>query len=255
MDRFGIDSYLYNLSKDIKRDKDFNSINFYNQFNIKVNDLRNELEIFSSLKLNLSDVLVKYRGKTCLTSPKNIKIIIGKECNGLDISHLCRYTVFYGDNSDIFDVVHQYIFINTCINYSAISSYLHEITHTQLVVGKNIKEEVNEEILPMFIEFIYGYINDTNQLSYKIKRLASYIDGYMFTTSEEVRMETKKYIISTLKAINLYHLYMNSLNTNAEILTDISKIFNNEAILEDIFDKYEINLDTSKVNYKELIKK
>ena len=255
MERFGIDSYLYSLSKDIKTDKDISNVNFNNPFNLKASDLRKELELFKFLKLYLSDILVTYRGKTCLTSPKNIKIFLGKECNGINISHLYRYTVTYGDNPDFFDVVHRYIFINTFSNYSAKSSYLHEITHTQLVVGKNIEEDVNEELLPMFIELIYGYINDTDQLLYKLKRLAIYIDGYMFTTSEDVRCDTKKYITSTLKAINLYHLCMNKLNMDREILSDISKVFNYNTTLEKVLDKYDISLDSSKVYFKELKKK
>jgi len=255
MEIFGIDNYLYTLSKDIKNNKKISSATVNNQFNLKVSNLRKELELFNYLKLYLQNVLVKYRGKVSIANPKNIKIIIGKECNGLDISHLCRQCVSYGTNPDMFDVIHQYIFINTFSNYSAKSSYLHEITHTQVVLGKNLIEDVNEEILPMFIEFIYGYINDTDQLLYKLKRLATYIDGYMHTTSEEVRNDTKKYITSTLKAINLYHLCMNNGDVSHEILADISKVFSYDNTLEEILDKYAVTLDSSKVSFKELIKK
>lgn len=253
MERFGIDSYLYDLRKEILRDKNLNSINFYNKSNLKQKDLRKQLELFPSLELPLSDVLVNYHGKTCFTSPKNIRIILGSEYNDLDVSHLCVKNVQYGYNTNLFDVINQYIFIKTDINYSAKSSYLHEITHTQAVYGQNVSDKSNEELLPMFIELIYGYINDTNQLLYKVKRLYSYITQYMDTTQEEVRDETRKYITSTLKAIKLYHLYINSYDN--EIIKDISNIFNNYTVLEDVLAKYEITLESSKVKYKELIKK
>lgn len=255
MERFGIDSYLYNLSKDIKNNEYINSCNFYNQFNLKASDLRNELKIFNSLNLNLEDVFVKYRGKTCLTSPKNIKIILGKECNGTDISHLYRSTIYYGNCPDLFDVIHRYIFINTVINYSAKSSYLHEITHTQQVVGKNIINPDNEEILPMFIEFLYGYIYNTDQLLYKLKRVSSYIDGYMKAIDDKTRDEIRRYLTSTLKAIKLYHLYMENSNNKKEIINDLSNVFKYNSILEEVLSKYDITFDSSKEDIKTLIKK
>ncbi len=256
MERFGIDNYLYTLAKYINNDKRFNYINFYNSFNIKVSDLRKQLDLYSSLNLHLQNVLVKYRGKVTFTNPKNIKIIIGKECNGIDISHLYRYIVQYGDNPELFDAVHEYVFINTLINYSAYSSYLHEIMHTQIVLGKNLEDQDNEELLPMFIEFIYGYVNNTDQLLYKMKRLSTYIDGYMHTTSEQTRNDTRRYIISTLKAIKLYHLYMNSNGDVChEIANDITSVFKYEKVLEEVLDKYDITFENSKVDIKKLIKK
>jgi len=254
MNRFVIDNYLYNLSKDIKENEIINSYRFNNKFDVKISDLRKELEFFKEINIELQCVLLKYRGKTCLSNPKNIKIIIGRECNGLDVSHLCRSNVYYGCDSKFFSTIHHYIFINTLINYPPKSTYMHEITHTQLVKEKNLMDGDNEELLPIFMEYIYGHYNNLNLILHKLKRLSYYIEAYMITTSEKNREDVKKYIISTLKAIELYELYVNNHNMDKEISNDITNVFKYKKSLEEVLDKYNIDYDNYKPSLKRLLK-
>ena len=267
MDKFYIDAYLYNLSKDIKLDKDISKFYLdYDNSKIKVKNLKKELTFFDQVNMSLSDVCVRYRGKTSFISPKNIAIFLGSEYpeeirNLLEdkdkysnISHLFRTKVSYGPGSDFINYVNQYIFINTNRGYPAKIAYLHEITHTQTGPNINVINDYNLESLPIFIELIYGYYNDINILFRRLKDLSIDIDFYMKTTDEELRNKAKKYIISILKAINLYSLYIDNNNTKKEITSDINKVFEYEKTLEDLFDRYQVSFKDFKPSLKTLIK-
>lgn len=252
MERFYIDNYLYNLAKDIKLNKEINASNLnFNNSNITVNDLRNELVFFNSLNLPLPNVFVRYRGQVSFISPRNIKIYLGESYSKFKNSHLCQKVISYGPNIDFIDLINEYIFINTYRTYPAKSAYLHEITHSLITEYKNVLENINKELLPIYIELLYGYYNHIDLLFEKLKSLSIYVDLYMMTVSEEERIKTSKYISSILKATNLFYLY---LSNKQEITKDVSKVFNYDMTLEDVLNKYDIDLDNFKPSLNKLIK-
>ncbi len=234
-----MNNYLDSLSHDIMNNQDIMDIMFHPS-NIKPRKLKKELEIFDYINLKLNDVYVLVRKRICLTSPKKIKIILGSEYTKSTFSYLYREPIDKDvDFSDI-KLVCEYVFINNYYSYSTKTSYLHEITHTQLITYKNIEEYYNGEVLPIFMELIHGYYNNTDQLLYRLKFLNIYIDSYMNGDKEEAKEEAMKYIVSTLKAIKLLDLYKNNSN---ELISDLNKVFSYDITLEQVFNKYQISLD------------
>lgn len=274
MGRFFIDSYLYRLAMDIKLSKTINNAKFdFDNSNIKVSQLRKELELFEYLNLNLPEVYAIFRNKICFTNPKNITIYLGDDQfaeNFLDEisqsitgikpphkktdhpgTHICRVSKTYGPSKDFINYISIYIFINTESRYLASSAYLHEIMHSELIPDENVLEQVNIEVLPIFIELLYGYHKNTNQLFNKLINLSRDVDIYLSTTCDEIRERTKGYISSTVKAINLFELYT---KYNQDIINDISNVLKCNNTLENLLDKYEIVYDSYKPDIKKLIK-
>ena len=142
----------------------------------------------------------------------------------------------------------KYIFVSNYNTNSMQASYLHEIMHSQLFVYKNIEKEINEEVLPIFIELLYGYYHNTPQLLYRLRLIIKYLEEYKEIES------SKTYISSTLKAIELFELYISNNTIGKEIIDDISKVFDYDITLEKLLDKYEISLDNYRPSLKKLIK-
>ena len=255
MKLFYIDQYLYDLSKDI------NNNNYISSFKNKrcdekvgINLVKKELELFDYLNISLQDIYAFYRKKICKTSPKNIKLILDREMDGFEVSYLYRNFECVNKSEFIYQYVNWYIFVNNYKNFCPRASYLHEITHSQLIKGVNMCDDINNEVMPMFIEFLYGKLNNNKQLLYKINKLGEYVDKYMLTSSEDFRTLLKVYISSTMKAINLYDLYINSSkNVKGDISRDIVDVFHFNKTLEELLDKYEISFDNYKPKIKKLI--
>ena len=126
--------------------------------------------------------------------------------------------------------------------------------HSEQFDGINVCKDINMELLPIFIELLHGYYNNMDQLIYKLQLLPTYIDLYMMVTEDKKRDLIKKYLSSTLKAINLYSLYIDNSNTGKEIIDDINKVFICRKTLEELLIKYQISLDSFKPSLKSLIK-
>ena len=144
------------------------------------------------------------------------------------------------------------------------SSYIHEITHSQLESYKGIIEEYNNvEVLSIFNELLYAYnycepiifkkllTNRLNSLflsfnsiyEYKeVKFIKSVIGGIEYG---EFDYHTDiKYLISTLKALKLFVKCIGEDSiTKYHIINLINKVFNGNMTVEDLLDKVEINQD------------
>ena len=242
-----LDEYLNSLKYDIENNSEVMSITFHPS-KLKAKDLRNELIFFDDINLRLNDVLCLYRNKVHLTSPKHIKTIVAKEHNNQKYSCTCKHPIYQGLGFEYANAFIKYIFVSNYNTHSIQASYLHEITHSQLFVHKNIENGINGEVLPIFIELVYGYYHNTPQLLYRLRLIKKYLEEYKETKSAE------KYINSTFKAIKLFELYVSSNTIGKEIIDELSKVFDYDIVLEEVLDKYEISLDNYRPSLKELIK-
>ena len=250
-----MEDYLKCLNEDIKNNKEIMAIMFdpSNRFTT-VSSLRKEFSFFDDIGLELNDVLVRKGKKVILTSPKNINVMFGKQSRDIIFSYLYRNVLDENKKLKDIDIIYEYMFINKYYCLCAKSSYLHEITHTQFIEYKNVEKIINTEILPIFIEILYGDKKNINELLYKIKFLTLYIDAYYEDeNTKKDKLEAYKYIISTLKAIELFNLYKSNNNIGRDIISDISKVFDYDITLEEVLKKYEIT-SGDKPDFKTLIK-
>ena len=144
------------------------------------------------------------------------------------------------------------------------SSYIHEITHSQLESHKGIIEDFNNfEVLSIFNELLYAYnycepiifkkllTNRLNSLflsfnsiyEYKeanfIKSVIGGIEYGDFDYHTDI-----KYLISTLKALKLFiKCTGDDRVTKYHIINLINKVFNGDMTVEELLDKIEINQD------------
>lgn len=124
--------------------------------------------------------------------------------------------------------------------------YAHEITHTQY----QSKEFIYDEILPIFVEkFINGLIDNNKNIFYaRINNLLGCLkeinkNPFPHDEIEEFnKLNTIKYIESTLKAYMLYHIYTNEplSSTKTRIIDDIQSVIDSALSIEDLISKYEL---------------
>lgn len=126
------------------------------------------------------------------------------------------------------------------------ASYAHEITHTQY----QSKKIIYDEILPIFIEELINSLTDNNKNIFyvRINNLLCCLNGVIKNSfphdeiEEFNKLNTIKYIESTLKAYMLYHIYTNEplSSTKARIIDDIQSVIDGTLSIEDLISKYEL---------------
>ena len=141
------------------------------------------------------------------------------------------------------------------------SSYIHEITHSQLESYKGIIEEFNNaEVLSIFNELLYAYnycdkkifdvllVNRLNSLFmcfnsiYKFKTTKSRDNILEDEEYSDFNYQTDiKYMISTLKALKMFSLCCEDHITKYHIINLVNKVFNGEFTVEELLDKLNIN--------------
>lgn len=126
------------------------------------------------------------------------------------------------------------------------TTYAHEITHTQY----QSKEFIYDEILPIFIEELINSLTDNNKNIFyaRINNLLECLteinkNPFPQDEIEEFnKLNTIKYIESTLIAYMLYHIYTNEplSSTKARIIDDIQSVIDGTLTIEDLISKYEL---------------
>ena len=132
------------------------------------------------------------------------------------------------------------------------ATYAHEITHTQY----KPKEFIYDEILPIFVEEFINSLTDNNKNIFytRINNLLGCLKGinknpFPYDEIEEFnKLNTIKYIESTLKAYMLYHIYTNEplSSTKARIIDDIQSVIDGTLSIEDLISKYELTDKSTK---------
>ena len=127
------------------------------------------------------------------------------------------------------------------------TTYAHEITHTQY----QSKEFIYDEILPIFVEELINSLTDNNKNMFyaRINNLLEClkeINKNPFPPKDEIeefnKLNTIKYIESTLIAYMLYHIYTNEplSSTKARIIDDVQSVIDGTISIENLISKYEL---------------
>ena len=124
--------------------------------------------------------------------------------------------------------------------------YAHEITHTQY----QSKEFIYDEILPIFVEELINSLTDNNKNMFyaRINNLLECLkeinkNPFPQDEIEEFnKLNTIKYIESTLIAYMLYHIYTNESlsSTKARIIDDVQSVIDGTISIENLISKYEL---------------
>lgn len=189
----------------------------------------------------------------------------------LPINLVDKEDVFSGSVTEIITkkshILFREINLSNKITEQTSSSYIHEITHTQL---DNLKGSIvnyyNLEILSIFNELFHASILDQDErilrlndsrriceMSISAQELDDYKNNKSQMTKDEL-LDCCKYLISDLKAYNLFiTFYYGSTKLKNEILDDIQCIFDGYMTVEELLIKYDITLESSQ-NKKKLLK-
>ena len=139
------------------------------------------------------------------------------------------------------------------------SSYVHEITHTQLnSIKGSIKDYFNQEVFSIFLEFIHASeiskdddiirIEEANriyELSEIAKQQIEYASGRLDLPREE-QIENSKYIQSDLIAFKLFSIYYFSHYTiQREMLKKVQDVFDGKMTVEEYLAYYDISFENS----------
>ena len=137
--------------------------------------------------------------------------------------------------------------------------YIHEIMHSQLVRFKgSISDYLNDDVLSIFIELVYAYENNQNNLLKKdflirinhflieFEILYNYYYENNGNISDIDATVTSKYIISTLKAFKLFDQYISGSDTEKTfIMSKIQEVFDAKKTLEEILVELDITYENS----------
>lgn len=126
------------------------------------------------------------------------------------------------------------------------TTYAHEITHTQY----QSKKFIYDEILPIFVEELINSLTDNNKNIFytRINNLLECLkeinkNPFPQDEIEEFnKLNTIKYIESTLIAYMLYHIYTNESlsSTKARIIDDVQSVIDGTLSIENLISKYEL---------------
>lgn len=133
------------------------------------------------------------------------------------------------------------------------TTYAHEITHTQY----QSKEFIYDEILPIFVEELINSLTDNNKNMFyaRINNLLECLkeinkNPFPQDEIEEFnKLNTIKYIESTLIAYMLYHIYTNESlsSTKARIIDDVQSVIYGTLSIENLISKYELTDKNTKI--------
>lgn len=162
-------------------------------------------------------------------------------------------------------------------------SYAHELMHTQIDSIKGcVTDYYDAEVLSIFIELVFTYyiskdgrllnLEDSrriaeldllNTIARMYDRTGTLEDDYRISSAtlgkkdaeiREEMIENTKYLVSDLKAYNLFiTFYYGSNSIKKEMLRLIQKIIDGEISLTDYLKKYDVDLNSSQDN-KRLLK-
>lgn len=136
--------------------------------------------------------------------------------------------------------------------------YVHEIMHTQVESLKgSVRDYYNGEFLSIFLELVYsynkGYIlgketlkNRINLLLMEFDDLFKYLYDKEYNKGKFHAVIACKYIVSTVKAINLFNRYINAGRIEQEyIMSSMQKVIDGFITLDEVLDDLGITYKDS----------
>ncbi len=137
--------------------------------------------------------------------------------------------------------------------------YVHEIVHTQVESLKGIvREYYNSELLSIFLELVYAFEhseelyretlkNRINLFLLEFHSLYNYfVNGIVPEDGKWHNIIACKYIVSTLKAFNLFDKYKQEKEfSKSDILWMVQKVFSGIKTLEEVLEELNITYDNS----------
>ena len=137
--------------------------------------------------------------------------------------------------------------------------YVHEIMHTQLESMKGIvREYYNSEVVSIFMELVYAEEKSAALYREAIKNrinlfLTEFHSLFSYLNNENLVEDGKwhnviacKYIVSTLKAFNLYSKYINEDEIGkSNILWMIQKVISGIKSLEEVLEELDVTYENS----------
>lgn len=221
---------------------------------------------------------IEYLDIDCIHSinPYKIPIIKKDEDNGCSEVHAIYTSDIYG----IKKIFYTHISIIKYLNEFTSSTITHEITHTQQETDKGMVNYFNNiEVLPILLEIIHYYESHTLKVNQKriilirLKSLQRYIntiknlyDNFLFLNKvapkdfhddflEERVILFNKYIDSTLKALSLFDIYLNSNDkVRKEIFKYIQNIFDAKTSVEEFLEYYDTTFESSIDSLQKVLK-
>lgn len=200
------------------------------------------------------------------------KRIFGKDRLKIKMISPLKLPIILRPNDDIFSgsvseviskegcyIIFREINLSEIVSEHTSASYIHEVTHTQIDgIQKSIREYYNLEVFSIFNELFHASIlgnderllrlNDCRriyEMSISAQELKDHHTGISPMSRDEL-LDCSKYLISGLKAYNLFITFYNSSNEiRNEILKDIQSIFDGYLTVEEVLLKYEATLDAS----------
>lgn len=245
-----LDIYLKFLARLIEKIDIVNNLNIVeSNKKISPNKIVNTLSFFDDLNIKLHEVYLKNNNFIIKCNPSCLPFEVRE-----DILTSFIYNNYFKDENNNPNKYYKKIYLLKK-NYKYVeSSYIHEIVHTQMDGIYNYDDELNEELLSIYFELLYGYYNNYfERYLMRLKNLKDYTYILSESNDEVEIFKAKKYIKSILQAIKLYHLYIDSNNNIRNYInTYIQDIFNREDILENMLEYFDINYDNSKVDINTL---
>lgn len=155
-------------------------------------------------------------------------------------------------------IYYQGIILSGDVSELTESSYVHEITHTQLTKTRKINGEYyNEEVLPIFLEMVNIYESGSDylwkaedairvtELLYHTSVLFNYAQGNIEAIPDEL-LNNSLYATSIVKAYSLFIEYINGTPALKKyIMRCIQNIFDSEMPLTELLDEFEIDFDST----------
>lgn len=201
----------------------------------------------------------------CIYKLLNYQIHLGRKIDPLKlpINLIKSNDIFSASLTEIFPkdndpIIFYEVNLNKQSTEQTSTSYVHEITHTQVDSLKgSLEEYYNFEVLSIFNELFHASILDKDE---RILRLNDSRRIYeMSITAQELRknfegknnmdrnklLDCCKYLISDLKAYDLFVTFYNANNSvKNEILDDVQSVFDGLITVEELLAKYDVTLDS-----------
>ncbi len=146
------------------------------------------------------------------------------------------------------------------------TSYVHEVTHTQLEGRAGaINDYYNIEVLSIFNELFHASILDIDEKTLKVNdarrifemaitaaTLRNFADGLCELSTRE-QLDCCKYLVSDLKAYNLFTLfYYGNDELKNDILDGVQAVFDGYLTVEELLEKFNITFENSQNNERVL---